>query len=134
MNLLEQLTALEKRRVKYQEEEFLVTSTSLDRGIITIYTDKRSLIINKDKFSIDQFEILDPPAVVSNQWVKPSSYTPSPIQTVISGNEFDLKKVIENNIARIQDDKDYIDQANAINNQLKTLIDLAKTQIMASKL
>ena len=58
----------------------------------------------------------------------------SQIKTVISGSEMDLKDIIQDNIIKIKENPDYISQATAINDQVKTLIDLAKTQLLAAKL
>lgn len=136
MNLLQQLAKLEKQQVRYKNEEYYIKSYSLERGLITIQTNKESIFINDNEFKPSAFEIMNQEQVTPTKQQEPVNPYLEPVQptkTVISGAEMDIKGIIENNIKRIQEDKGYIEQAGAINDQIKTLIDLAKTQILASK-
>lgn len=136
MSILTNLATLEKRQVVYKNQEYHIKGTELERGVVKIYTDKETLFINQNEFKIEDFEIMgnntptiQPKQAETNPYLVPAE----PTRTVITGAEMDIKAIIENNIKNIQKDKGYIEQASAINDQLKTLIDLAKTQILASK-
>lgn len=55
--------------------------------------------------------------------------TPGHINTVIGSNANAIAKTILENIQRVKDDPKFIPQAEAINSQLKTLVDLGKSEI-----
>lgn len=136
MNILKDLAKLDKQQVFYKNEEYTISAYEIERGIVKIYTDKKTLFINDNEFSIKDFKIMEQittQSVAVQQDQNPYLIPPQPIKTVISGAEIDIKAIITHNIENIQKDKGYIDQASAINDQIKTLIDLAKTQILASK-
>lgn len=109
-------------------------SSEVDRGTVRLFTDKRVLVINQDNFKLEDFEIVNHS---KNEQIIENKYLSIPtveVETVITGEELNLKEIISDNIQKIRNDKEYISQANAINDQLKTLIDLAKTQILAQKI
>lgn len=133
MSILTYLATLEKQQVVYKNQEYHIKGSELERGVVKIYTDKETLFINQNEFKIKDFEIMTHIEVKPRQESNPYLAPVEPTKTVITGAEMDIKSIIENNIKNIQADKGYIEQAYAINDQLKTLIDLAKTQILASK-
>lgn len=49
--------------------------------------------------------------------------------TVIGSNAASLSSIIMENIKMVQANKDYIPQAEAVNSQIKALIDVAKTEV-----
>ncbi len=52
----------------------------------------------------------------------------------VNKNQFeDVKSIIKNNIEKVQSDKSYIPQAMEVNNQIKSLIEIAKMEIDAFK-
>lgn len=133
MTIIQHLATLEKQQVVYKNQEYHIKGSELERGVVKIYTDKETLFINQNEFKIKDFEIMTQIEVKPRQESNPYLAPVEPTKTVITGAEMDIKSIIENNIKNIQADKGYIEQASAINDQLKTLIDLAKTQILASK-
>lgn len=135
MTINQHLAKLEKQQVAYKNQEYRIKGYELERGVVKIYTDKETLFINENEFKIQDFEIMNSntPTIQPKQESNPYLAPVEPTKTVITGAEMDIKSIIENNIMNIQKDKGYIEQASAINDQLKTLIDLAKTQILASK-
>ena len=133
MTINQHLARLEKRQVAYKNHEYHIKGYELERGVVKIYTEKETLFINQNEFKIQDFEIMEQSVAQPKQESNPYLMPVEPTKTVITGAEMDIKSIIENNIKNIQADKGYIEQASAINDQLKTLIDLAKTQILASK-
>lgn len=65
----------------------------------------------------------------NNQQTGLEVVTPSLINTVIGSNAKDIAKTILENIQRVQEDPKYIPQAEAINSQLKTLVDLGNLKL-----
>lgn len=56
------------------------------------------------------------------------------VVTSISNNASELSQLLMSNIRRLKEDPKFIPQAEAINSQVKTLIDLGKTELEAMKL
>lgn len=54
-------------------------------------------------------------------------------QTSISANAAKLSEIILGNIEKVKEDPAYIPQANAINDQLKSLIELGKAEVEGMK-
>lgn len=52
---------------------------------------------------------------------------------IIGRSSSDLQKILMDNITKVQKDKSYIPQAQEINNAVKSMIELAKTEIEALK-
>lgn len=50
-------------------------------------------------------------------------------KTVVGSSAFELKEILMDNIKKVQGNKDYIPQAVEINNNVKSIIDLAKAEV-----
>ena len=128
---LKELTIIEKNQVEYKGEKFYVERFEIQNGLIRVYTNKRTLIINEEDLDINDFKILDKPSQTENP------YLPIPVDpissTIIGTNAGELTNILMDNIKKIKEDPGYIAQADAINNNVKSIIDVAKAQIDAFK-
>ena len=88
-----------------------------------IGTDKKIL-----KFDIDQAHQAMERFLPTDPEEKPNSQVVQFQMTSLEGAG-QIKSIIMENIARIKESKDYIPQAAAINDNVKTLLDFAKTEI-----
>lgn len=128
---LRELTEIERNHVEFKGEKFYIERFDIQTGIIRIYTNRRTLIINEEDFDINDFKMMDKGETFDNP------YLPSPVDpiksTIIGTNAGELTNILMDNIRKIKEDPGYIAQADAINNNVKSIIDVAKAQIDAFK-
>lgn len=101
-----------------------------------IENDKLTLVSDKKWFApievqhsgrfLEQFLKTEEDEATSGAETLPATVVPMPEVLQVSSS---LKDVLLDNIKRVQENKEYIPQATAINENARTLIDLAKTEI-----
>lgn len=134
MTTKHQLDKLSSQWVIYQNEKLFINSATISNaGIITFKTNKRQFSLPEEYFKIDDFQIME--KETQNEYlaapVKPASDVIA--STIIGTNASELTTILMDNIKRIQSDAGYIAQAEAINNNVKSIIEVAKAQIDAFK-
>jgi hypothetical protein len=112
---------------RYGKNLVKVESFRATDKVITIHTDKINLPIANENFEneIDKFVPVEMSVAVST--TAPSGMNLD--SSVIGQNAKALGELIMENIDKVKKDPGYIPQANAINDQLKSLIELGKTQV-----
>lgn len=111
----------------YKNQAYLIKSYSFNEqsSVISITTDKEviKLIFTTASEELAKFTHLQVPAAQeptqNNRFVS----------ILANGNATELQKILMDNIKKVQNSKSYIDQANEINNNVKTIIDIAKTEV-----
>lgn len=96
---------------------------------VKIITDLREHTVEASRLELflNEFQpIEDGVAVVQNQGV---GLNPATLSTINS-----LREILMDNITKVRADKTYIEQSKEINSNVKSIIDLAKTEIEAIKL
>ena len=134
MTAKHQLDKLSSQWVIYQNEKLFINSATISNaGIITFKTNKRQFSLPEEYFNIEDFQIMG--KETENKYlaepVKPASDVIA--STIIGTNASELTSILMDNIKRIQSDASYIAQAEAINNNVKSIIEVAKAQIDAFK-
>lgn len=120
------LRGMMNKRFRYGQSELTVLDYDYneEKGRIYVYTDRKQEPYDRPADEamsfLDQFEPIDNPT----------------LQVVVKGLMLSesnlgitLKDVLLENIEKIKNDAGYIPQAEAINNNVKSLIDLAKTEV-----
>ena len=97
---------------------------NVDDQNVRVITDVDDIIIPIDQFKLQLQDFLPVddthlPAV-ANKAVQ---------TTVIGSSAMELKNILMDNIRKVQSDKEYIPQAEAVNANVKSIIDLAKAEI-----
>lgn len=128
MNIADKLNGMKGKLYlfnKESEERVIRSAFNEESGMITIETDveihRVSLTDSHQYLSL--FEPLEGVARVMKK----------ELTTVSKTNVTLLKDTLFDSINKIKENKDYIPQAQAINDQVKSLIDLAKAEIEAVK-
>jgi len=137
MNIATELRKLDTTRVNYQGEDFYINKHEISKGIIKLFTNKRTLVILEEDFDPQDFihettiDSVPKPPVLDNKYMQDID---GPVNTSIIGqNAVELTGILMENIRRVKEDPSFIPQAEAINSGVKTIIDVAKTQIDAFK-
>lgn len=103
----------------YRSEQYTLLGVDYESGVYKIDTDRERVIVtdlNEINFTtMEQNKYLEKPVEA------PSS--------IITTNAGELTNILMDNIKKVQNDASYISQAEAINSQVKTVIDIAKAQI-----
>lgn len=134
MTTKEQLDKLSSQWVIYQNEKLFINSATISNaGIITFKTNKRQFSLPEEYFNIEDFQIME--KETENEYLAASVKPASDViaSTIIGTNASELTSILMDNIKRIQSDAGYIAQAEAINNNVKSIIEVAKAQIDAFK-
>ncbi len=118
----------------YKLKEHRVIRYKCETSFSKIVTDKEDIIINHDEASdfFDQFLMIDEenPVVSSQELMHPGASSQLQLpRSTIQESCGDLSAIIMENIKKVKEDKEFIPQANAINEQLKSLIELGKTEV-----
>ena len=110
----------------FEGKKILVYDVRVKGNIATIVTDKEAIELPLDGLGdyLPEFEY-----VKSNQLVK----NPEILDMVTSSGSVysQLQQTLMESISKIKDDKGFIEQAEAINNTIKQVIDLEKIKIQA---
>ncbi|WP_392471280.1 hypothetical protein ACF3OC_07905 [Sphingobacterium cellulitidis] len=136
MNILNELRKLDKTKFNYNGEDFYIEKHEFSKGIIKIFTNKRTLVILEEDFDPHDFISKNPEALPvrveeENKYLQNS--TPFLNNSIIGQNGEELTRIIMDNIKKVKEDPSFIPQAEAINSGVKTIIDIAKTQVDAFK-
>lgn len=147
----ETIHLIEKKAAEMAGRQYMFNGTGSVYRVINFQVLKGRLLVNTDKKLFDvelehAMTLLNEfhsgvPVVVDteSQELVPLPTTPTTVyetapkvQTL--AGVLDLKAIIEDNIRRIKEDKEYLPQAMGVDSSLKTLIELAKVEIKALEL
>jgi len=100
-------------RIEHQEDD-----------LFKVITDKKEMLVSEEELIKDFMEIHS---------AEDEGRKLTVVDSVIQNNNqmHDLSAILMDNIKKVQQDPKYIDQAKAINDQVKTIVDIKKTQIEA---
>ncbi|PRY51512.1 hypothetical protein B0I27_10798 [Arcticibacter pallidicorallinus] len=124
------LTGMVGKNYTYNRRKVTVLRFEIKEKVIRIVcaTEDITILVEDFQDTMKSFLPDTTPAISSEN--TPAVVSPSAVpQTIIRTSGGELKDLVMENIRKIQRDKEYIPQAIEINNQVKTLIDLAKTEI-----
>lgn len=122
----------------YQKKEYRFVSYEIKETVIKITTETDPIVIlTEDAADVQNLLLIveEKPAIMATQNPSGSSvqvgyHNGSQMATSIIGQHAgSLAEIIMGNISKIQTDPTFIPQAEATNNQIKTLIDVAKTEV-----
>jgi len=123
----------------YKQKEHRILRFQCESSFTKIVTSREDIIVNHDeaKEQLTDFLLVDEssPALPS----KPSDNLPATNHMTMPELSFksnvpQLSEIIMGNIEKLKTDPSYISQASAINDQLKTLVELGKTEIEMAKM
>lgn len=131
MNIVDKIDAMigKSFQVEGKVERVLRRTFSEENGNVSIVTDVQthSTLLTVAHEYLKKFVL-----------VSESLTVVGPSQTVgIIGNKSKIDRMYDimfDNIERLKMDKEFIPQAQAMNEQIKSVIDLAKTEVMAAKM
>jgi hypothetical protein len=119
---MENIKKLLGKTFLYRGNQIKIENYSVQNGGVTLVTDKG--FIDKKESEIDSF-IFE---------LQPVSYAPV-VQTQIDSSVIgNLKDILMDNIAKVKADANFIPQSEEINKNVKSIIDLAKTEIEMVKI
>ena len=117
----------------YNNQYYLIKSFKILSKVVRILTDKEDIVVFKEDIEILNTGFNLVPAQVSVvESPANNSYLPERKQltTGIIGKQSErLAEILMSNIEKVQKDPAFIPQAESINSQIKSVIDLAKTEI-----
>ncbi len=126
--LAEKLSALSGRTFQFDKETFTVRGFSVEYPTFTIYTDGESLagLMPEAEQFIDK--------LISKELTlaKPAAQAaalPEPVSNLFT----EMIGIAKDNIKKVQDNPDYVEQAAEVRNNLGSLIDIVKTEISFRK-
>ena len=110
---------------KYEGRKIRIDDVTVSGNIATLKTDSEDIQITLDEFfdeDLADFQLIKENGIMRY---------PQLIDVVLqNGTTYDkLQEVLLNTIEKLQTDKDYIPQAEAINNTLKSIINLEKVRV-----
>lgn len=135
------LTPMVGKAFTYRRDKFILLEFTVSMPHVKLSLDDREeeMVIHKDDFRqmIDQFYpaqkdlIVVPPARESNAYLdKPTTAVQDRMaKTLIGQNANWIADTIKKNIVKVQEDPGYIAQAVAVNDQVKTFVDVCKTEV-----
>jgi hypothetical protein len=123
------LYQVKDRVVVYKGSEQRVLRFSINEKTVKIVTDKDDITFLTEDFNPDDFPMAA--EAVANL---PSLPEPMPLGGILGSSGVDFIKLAKENIDQVKRNKEYIPQASAINEQLKTMVEFAKVQLEFAKL
>ena len=130
--------AVKGLRASYAGRRFLIGEVEIKPTLIKIHTDgKPMVILNEDWEHFKKtVEITEIPITMENQQKKTENL-PSHndfrdarmSKTIMASTGQDLVEILRDNIRKVQEDKNYIPQAQEIQNNARTIIELAKVEV-----
>ena len=137
MTIIQQLAKIEKKQVRYKNEDYQIQSYTIERGLIAIQTDKEKLFINQEDFTPQDFEIMQQEPTAQVQQIESNPYLATPTQQDAQGmqifnNTNSIINTLMDSINNIKNGTN-IEQAQTINDLSKTVIEAVKTQVLAVK-
>src|SRR5690606_3912910 len=129
------LESMKGKLFSYNLKEYRVLRFTVTDDQVTIVTDLKDFYLShkqaedliKDFLPIDEEKPFLP---AKQEATREVVHLP---QTSISANAAKLSEIILGNIEKVKEDAAYIPQANAINDQLKSLIELGKAEVEGMK-
>lgn len=129
------LAGMKGKTYLYRTENHHILRYSVDK-VVKITTDKKDITILLEDFKdvVKSFlEVSEEPEITStsNANIPATATTNLPIQqtSVIGSSGQELKDILMDNIRKLQSDKDYVAQAQAVNETVKTIIDIARVEV-----
>lgn len=116
-----ELTKMHGKTWMYKGKNHRILRFAAAAGTITITTDLKDIILDTDKF--------DPADWLPAEDEEKGVAVVTARQTVIQSSAVELKNILMDNIRKVQENKDYIPQAQEVNSNVKSIIDLAKAEI-----
>lgn len=125
MKLEERLEKMVNKPFMYNATEYKILSFKVFSEEVTLVTDKgwKTFPITKVNAELEKFL----PIEVENTM-------PVLLTVFENGNKKSLRDIILDNIKKIQEDPKYIGQAKALNEQIKTMLAMAKLELESVKL
>ena len=128
--MLNRLVSIKGRSFMYRADTIHVVDYRPEGGKVTIVTDKKWFDFSYEKIEGFLNELLPVEQDAENErgmlMVRQAKTTTSSIN--------ELRTVLMNSIEQVQKSKDYIPQAQEINSNVKSIIDIAKTEIEVLKI
>lgn len=124
---IEKLESMIGKTVMYRTNNHKILSYKQDGQRTTVVTDKKWFDFQNGELGKFLGEVRDVADETGMVVVK--NMHPSTIEAIR-----DLKSILLENIERVRKDKNYVQQANSVNQSSKSIIELAKTEIEMLKL
>ena len=119
MNIIEKLQNMVGKNYLYHTYEYKMLGFSIEDSEIRIFTDKRTIKGKATKEFLNEFlPIEEEPEQKGSLQLLPDKK-----------QMMDLKEIILENIRKVKEDKSYIAQANSINKNINTLLNMAKLEL-----
>lgn len=126
------------KEVSYVGRTFTIAGVEIKPDFIKIHTGtKPFVILNEDWYEFTKkVKITETPITMENQQKKTENL-PSHndfrdarmSKTIMASTGQDLVEILRDNIRKVQEDKNYIPQAHEIQNNARTIIELAKVEV-----
>ncbi|PPL04924.1 hypothetical protein [Parapedobacter indicus] len=119
------MTGMRGKIYRYKNERHHVLRFAITH-VVKITTDRADITILMEDFDqvIQTFD-----EVKEMEALQVTNATGLQHQTVINSSGLELKNTLLDTISRLKRDKDFVPQASAINDAVKTIIDLAKVEV-----
>ena len=128
MKTNDKLSRMIGRTYLYKSNQIVVNNYALKGDSYQIATDKNWIDVPVE----DIKEFFDECEIVSNK--AELGFAIPKLQIASGDSILNLKEVILSNIKTLQTDKEFIGQASAVNDQIKSFIDLAKVEVEMVKI
>jgi len=115
---------------EYKKEIHHILRFSFE-NVVKICTDKRDLTFIPEDFNPSDFIEMGESVDISKS-LAPIDHNQVVLMnanSIIAKQGVDFANILKENIAEVRRNKDFVPQAEAINNSIKNLIDLAKTEV-----
>lgn len=127
--MLENLKMLIGKKYKYRGIDITIKNVKIVSGIYIVFTDKRTYNFFENETNVFINELKNLPIKEKKYEIKPMEE--QIIQTKnTSTQDADLSSILLETISKVQRDKTYIAQANAICNVVTQMINIKKLELM----
>ncbi len=118
MNIVEKLREMVGKSFLYNTREHKIRGFALKDGKAFIYTDKTTIKGEATKEFLNEFLPIE------------EDFEEHSLQLLPDRNQMmNLKEILLDNIKKVKEDKSYIPQANSINKNINTLLNMAKLEL-----
>lgn len=118
MSLVEKAQEMVGKSYLYHAHEFKILGFAMEDGEIHIFTDKRTIIGKANHDFLNEFLPIEEEADRKALLLLPDKKQMN-----------NLKDIILDNIQRVKENKSYIPQANSINQNINTLLNMARLEL-----
>jgi hypothetical protein len=130
----EQIKNLVGKKIFYFAKDYEVLAVYDNGTNITVATDKKMFTIEQNKV-VDFYKSVEIIGEVKSvQKIQATETAMETAKAIDKSKLNSLTDILFESIKKIKEDKEYIPQADSINSQAKTIIDIAKTEIEMIKL